>query len=82
MNSKITKIVADYVDHIEFDVSHVDMSQVRETWIKWGTLNLEMKDGSRISIDGSELEGDYKWPIEKHFYDEDYNHLEEGDEEE
>jgi len=77
MNSKITKIVADYSDHIEFDVSNIDMSQVCETWIKWGTLYLRMKDGSTISIEGNGSQGDYKWPTEEHFYDDDYNHLEE-----
>ena len=40
MNSKITKIVADYIDYIEFDVSDIDMSQVKEYGIKWGTLIL------------------------------------------
>ena len=84
MNEKITIIVAEYLDYIEFDVSDIDMNQVSDTWIKWGTLNLEMKDGSRVSIEGTQNQGDYKWPTEKYFYDDDYNHLdtEDGSEEE
>ncbi len=82
MNNKITKIVADYFDHIQFDVSDIDMSQVKDYGIRWGTLYLVMKDGTQISREGNELEGDYKWPCEIHFYDDDYNDLLEGDEEE
>ena len=83
MNKEIVRIVADYIDNIEFDVSDIDMSQVKEYGIKWGTLFLVMKDGTQISREGIECEGDYKWPIETHFYDEDYYPLEEeGDEEE
>ena len=81
MNNKITKIVTEYVTHIEFDVSDIDMSQVSETWVKWGTLYLVMKDGTQISREGSDSQGDYKWPIAEHFYDDEYNPLE-GDEEE
>ena len=84
MNSKITRIVADYIDYIEFDVSDIDMSQVKEYGIKWGTLHLVMKDGTQISLEGSDSQGDYKWPIEEHFYDDEYNPLETclGDDEE
>tara|TARA_R110002020_G_scaffold31469_8_gene98064 strand:+ start:616 stop:864 length:249 start_codon:yes stop_codon:yes gene_type:complete len=82
MNNKITKIVAEYLDHIEFDVSDIDMSQVSDTWIKWGTLNLVMKDGSTISIEGNDVGSDYKWPTEEYHYDDDYNHLDSKGEEE
>ena len=82
MNNKITKIVTEYVTHIEFDVSDIDMSQVSETWVKWGTLYLEMKDGSTIPIEGNDGEPDFKWPTEEYHYDDDYNHLDsEGEDE-
>lgn len=82
MNSNITTIVADYIDYIQFDVSDIDMSQVKEYGIKWGTLYLVMKDGTQISREGSDSQGDYKWPIEVHMYDEEHYPVEEGDEEE
>ena len=84
MNSKITRIVADYIDYIEFDVSDIDMSQVKEYGIKWGTLYLVKEDGTQISREGSDSQGDYKWPVEEHFYDDEYNPLETclGDDEE
>ena len=89
MNNRITKIVADYIDYIEFDVSDIDMSQVKEYGIKWGTLYLVMEDGTQISREGSDSQGDYKWPVKTHLYDDEYNVIEEmqypiiqGDEEE
>ena len=83
MNNKIERIVADYIENIEFDVSDIDMSQVKDYGIKWGTLYLVMKDGTQISLEGNHCESDYKWPIETHFYDEEYFPVaEKGDEEE
>ena len=89
MNNRITKIVADYMDYIEFDVSDVDMSQVKDYGVKWGTLYIIMKDGTQITIVGSDSQGDYKWPVKTHLYDDEYNVIEEmqypiiqGDEEE
>ena len=77
MNNRITKIVADYMDYIEFDVSDVDMSQVKDYGVKWGTLYIVMKDGTQITIVGSDSQGDYKWPVKTHLYDDEYNVIEE-----
>mgnify|MGYP003129786644 CR=1 FL=1 len=81
MNSKITSIVVTYSDYIEFDVNHIDMGQVKDYGIKWGTLYLVMKDGSTMHIEGEQVEGDYKWPIEENFYDKEHYPIERDEEE-
>lgn len=71
-------IEASFTQTISFDVEDINFDNVEDYWVKWGTLNIQMKDGSIIEIDDAhECDIDWKHPNEDpKIYDEDYYEVE------
>ena len=77
MSRSIT-VEAEYIQAYRIDLSHLDIDydDIEYHWCKWGTLYLQMKDGTTHEIDnGDHAEVDYKWPEELRFFDKDMNDI-------
>tara|TARA_R110000744_G_scaffold25040_5_gene62211 strand:+ start:1872 stop:2171 length:300 start_codon:yes stop_codon:yes gene_type:complete len=69
MNKDITCVQAQYPMYLEFDVSDVDMKEVKQCWVKYGTLFIEYLDGTMQEIDSyTEYEPDMKHPKELKYF--------------
>jgi len=69
MNEDITCVQAQYPMYLEFDVSDVDMKEVKECCVKYGTLFIEYLDGTIQEIDSyTEYEPDMKHPEEVKYF--------------
>ena len=69
MNKDITCVQAQYPMYLEFDVSDVDMKEVKQCWVKYGTLFIEYLDGTMQEIDSyTEYEPDMKHPEEVKYF--------------
>ena len=74
--SRAITVEAEYIQAYRIDLSHLDIDydDIDHHWCKWGTLYLQMKDGTTHEIDnGDHAEVDYKWPEELRFFDKDMN---------
>tara|TARA_R100000329_G_scaffold26633_1_gene24890 strand:- start:53 stop:313 length:261 start_codon:yes stop_codon:yes gene_type:complete len=74
VSNKIKTVEANYTQAVQHDISHLDIDydDVQHHWCKYGTLVIEMKDGTTHEVDnGHYLDVDFKWPEELRFYNED-----------
>jgi len=59
--------------YFNLDVLDVDIDEIADYWIKWGTLYIVLNDGSELSFEAtSSNEPDYKWPIHIQEWTEEY----------
>ena len=59
---------------VSYNVDHIDWGNVKQYWVKWGTLYLEMNNGDIQEItDSEEYETDYKRPMFSYLLDKNYN---------
>ena len=66
-------IEASYSASLHFNLQDVNVEEVEDYWIKWGTLTLMMKDGTQVTLEPvSENEVDFKWPYMITEFDGDY----------
>tara|TARA_Y100001937_G_scaffold14798_2_gene20110 strand:- start:2149 stop:2403 length:255 start_codon:yes stop_codon:yes gene_type:complete len=74
LSNKIKTVEASYTQAVQHDISHLNINydDIQNHWCKYGTLVIEMKDGTRHEIDnGNYLDVDFKWPEELRFYNKD-----------
>ena len=72
--SKPKTIQAEYCETVSYNVEHIDWDNVKQYWVKWGTLYLEMNNGDIQEItDSEEYETDYKRPMFSYLLDKNYN---------
>lgn len=72
MSNKIGTVEAYYTQAVQHDISHLDIDydDVEHHWCKWGTLIIQMKDGTTHEVDnGHHLDVDWKYPEELRFFD-------------
>jgi hypothetical protein len=76
--SKVATIQCEYTQTLEFDISddNINYDDIEHHWCKWGTLHIEMKDGtSHEYSNGHDMEVDWKWPDKLRAYDKDFEDL-------
>ena len=71
-------IKARYSAYLSWDLEElgIDWDNVKDYYIKYGTLYVEFKDGTTSWYDGDEGETDYKWARYENVLDEDWNKVE------
>jgi coenzyme F420-reducing hydrogenase beta subunit len=76
---KTEYLVAEFGTSIVFTVTDIEADlgiqweAVKDYWVKWGTLHLEMNDGVVHTVDGSDAETEFKRPREVLEYDAEWN---------
>ena len=85
MKNKPTSINLSYSAWVELPIDDLDINwdEVTDVVVKWNNLFIITKDGEQryeLSIDDTEI--DYKWPIAISLYDENWNEVFVGQEEE
>ena len=70
-------IEASYNHYMYFplDDLDIDWNEVKNVWVKWAIAYIEMNDGETHSIEGNEVETDYKWAIETKMFNEEYDEI-------
>ncbi len=60
--SKLMYAEAEYMQPYHIDISHlkINYDDIEHHWCKYGTLYIEMKDGTTHEVDGEHLDADYK----------------------
>ena len=77
--SKARYIEADYTQTLRFDLEDLDIDwkDVKDYWVKWATLYIELKNGEVIEEDNyHECDMDWKWATNEQAYDEDFYEVE------
>ena len=75
MMSKPRFIKAHYTQVLQFDIEDLDIDwkDVKDYWVSWTTLYIELKNGEVIETDNyHECDIDWKSPNEVQAYDEDF----------
>ena len=67
-----------YEASITFDFKElkIDLNDVKDYYIKYGTLYVEFKDGSSGQYDGDQGEPDYKWSAQENILTEGWSLVE------
>ena len=85
MKNKPTSINLSYSAWVEVSIDDLDINwdEVIEVAVKWNNLFIITKDGeTRYELDLSDTEVDCKWPLAITLYDENWNEVFVGQEEE
>ena len=75
---KTTKISACYLLYETHDIEDINLEEVEDHWVKYGTLMLQMKDGELKEIEGEGGIDSVDWKNPQHeltYYDDDWNEL-------
>jgi len=76
---KAKYIEADYTQTLQFDLEDLDIDwkDVKDYWVKWATLHIELKNGEVIETDNyRECDTDWKRPDITSVLDENFNLIE------
>ena len=69
---------AHFTVYASFEIPEdIDRDEVKQTWVKWGTLWIEMKDGTKheVGYDLTDEDIEWKYPSSEQLYDEDWNEV-------
>lgn len=72
-------IEAQYTQVLQFDIEDLDIDwkDVKDYWVKWTTLHIELKNGEVIETDNyHECDIDWKWSNKDQAYDENFYEVE------
>ena len=67
-----------YEANITFDLEELDIDwdNVKDYYIKYGTLYVDFKDGSSEQYEGEQGETDWKWAVKEGIFTEDWDLVE------
>jgi len=67
-----------YESSITFDLEELDINldNVKDYYIKCGTLYVDFKDGSSEQYEGEQNETDWKWAVKESIFTEDWDLVE------
>jgi coenzyme F420-reducing hydrogenase beta subunit len=73
--SKVKYIEANYTQVLQYDLEDLDIDwkDVKDYWVRWGKLSIELKNGDIIEEDNyHECDTDWKSPNEVQAFDENF----------
>lgn len=71
-------IEAHYTETLQFDIEYlnIDWKDVKDHWVKWATLYIELNNGKIIETDNAIQVGvDWKWSGETDVFDKDFSRI-------
>ena len=77
--SKVKYIEANYTQVLQYDLEDLDIDwkDVKDYWVRWGKLSIELKNGDIIEEDNyHECDTDWKWANEVQAFDENFYEVE------
>ncbi|MAJ22636.1 MAG: hypothetical protein CMI75_02490 [Candidatus Pelagibacter sp.] len=69
-------IEAHYPQVLQFDIEsiNIDSKDIKDCWVKWAQLNIELKNGDVILVDNyHECDVDWKWADKVQAFDKHFN---------